>query len=350
MKGRILVAMSGGVDSSAAAVCLRNEGYSIAGATMVMFDSCEVPCASEDGAKDAEAACNRLGMDFHLIDAKAPFKEYVMGSFVNSYLAGETPNPCIVCNNKLKFGLFLDYALEKGFDKIATGHYAKIKKQGERYLLVRGEDRNKDQSYVLYSLTQKALSHLVLPLGELSKAEVRELAADVGLSNADKKESQDICFVPDGDYASFIERRVGCVQHGEFALSDGTVIGEHKGIIRYTIGQHKKLGLGIHIPYYVLKKDAAANRIILGSNEDLFQKNVRAEEMNWIACDTPTHPIRVKAKLRYRHTEQDATVYADEDGRATIVFDEAQRAITPGQAVVLYDGDVVVGGGKISNF
>ncbi len=343
----VLVAMSGGVDSGAAAVCIKNMGYSAAGANMIMFDSSLVPGASEDGVKDARLSCERLGMEFFAIDARDEFRREVMEYFVASYAKGETPNPCIVCNNKLKFGLFADFAAEHGFDKIATGHYAVVDRQGDRYILRRGKDPKKDQSYVLYSLSQSVLSRLILPLGGLTKDEVRALAAERALDVANKKESQDICFVPDGDYAGFIERYTGTLPpEGNFVLGDGSHIGQHKGLIRYTVGQHKKLGLGIHIPYYVTAKNAERNEIILGSNEDLFKREVRATEMNYIAIDRLDAPLRVKAKLRYRHTEQDAWVYPEENG-VRVVFDEAQRAPTPGQAVVFYDGDVVIGGGKI---
>ena len=314
---------------------------------MIMFDESTVPGASEDNVSDARRCCDALGMEFFAIDAKEQFRREVMGDFVSAYQRGETPNPCIVCNNKLKFGMFLDFAEERGFDKIATGHYAVVDRQGDRYILRRGKDPKKDQSYVLYSLTQKVLSKLILPLGDLTKDEVRALAHESALATAGKKESQDICFVPDGDYAGFIERFTGLIPpEGNFVLRDGTVIGRHKGIIRYTVGQHKKLGLGIHIPYYVTAKNADRNEIILGSSDDLSSREVRATEVNWIAIDSLTAPLRVKAKLRYRHVEQDAWVYPEEDG-VRVVFDEAQRAPTPGQAVVFYDGDVVIGGGKI---
>ncbi len=339
--------MSGGVDSGAAAVCIKNMGCSVAGANMIMFDAALVPGASEDGVKDARLSCERLGMEFFAIDAREEFRREVMEYFVASYEKGETPNPCIVCNNKLKFGLLWDFAAEHGFDKIATGHYAVVERQGDRHILRRGKDPKKDQSYVLYSLPQSVLSRLILPLGGLTKDEVRGLAAERELAVANKKESQDICFVPDGDYVGFIERYTGVLPpEGNFVLGDGSVIGRHKGLIRYTVGQHKKLGLGIHIPYYVTGKNAEKNEIILGSNGDLFKREVRASELNWIAIDRLDAPMRVKAKLRYRHTEQDAWVYPEDDG-VRVVFDEAQRAPTPGQAVVFYDGDIVVGGGKI---
>ncbi|MBQ8474429.1 MAG: tRNA 2-thiouridine(34) synthase MnmA [Clostridia bacterium] len=343
-KKKVLVAMSGGVDSSAAAVRLMDMGYSCSGAIMKLYCGED---STADAVEDARGVAEKLGMDFSAIDAQAQFKEAVMDEFVASYLRGETPNPCIVCNKKLKFGLFADYALEMGMDYIATGHYARVGKCGDRYVIKKGVDERKDQSYVLYNLSQQVLSRLLLPLGELSKAEVRALAAEAGLAVADKKESQDICFVPDGDYAGFIEKNTDEIPEGDFVLSDGKIMGRHKGIVRYTIGQHKKLGLGIHTPLYVLEKNAAENKIILGSNEDLFKTTVYARDVNWMACEAPAEPLKIKAKIRYKHTEQPATVYVTGEGVVRVEFDEPQRAVTPGQSVVFYDGDVLVGGGVI---
>ncbi len=334
--------MSGGVDSSAAAVCLQKAGYECMGATMLMQNE------GVDGTEDARAVAETLGMKFSVLDVRDEFRKEVIDEFIASYLRGETPNPCIICNKKLKFGLFDDYAKKLGADYIATGHYARVEKCGDRYILKKGLDERKDQSYVLYNLNQHILSRLLLPLGAMSKAEVRELACEAALRNAGKKESQDICFVPDGDYVGFIERLLGrTAEEGEFVLRDGAVMGRHKGIIRYTIGQHKKLGLGIHTPLYVLEKDAENNRIILGSNDDLFTNTVEAKDLNWIACDVPTAPVRVSAKIRYKHAEQPATVEMTGEGVARVIFDEPQRAATPGQAVVFYDGDTVVGGGTV---
>ncbi len=340
---KVLIAMSGGVDSSAAAVCLQRAGYECMGATMLMHHG-----EGDAAVDDARAVARGLGMGFSVIDARAEFRRDVMDEFVRSYLRGETPNPCIVCNKKLKFGLFADRARDMGADFIATGHYARVEKSGSRYLLKKGVDEKKDQSYVLYNLTQDILSRLLLPLGAMDKASVREMAVTAALRNAEKKESQDICFVPDGDYVGFIERYLGeSIPEGDFVLRDGTVMGRHKGIIRYTIGQHKKLGLGIHTPLYVLEKDAENNRIILGSNEDLFTREVEAVELNWIADDAPQLPFRAAAKIRYKHKEQPATVEAVGEDRIRVIFDEPQRAATPGQAVVLYDGDTVIGGGTV---
>ncbi len=341
-KKKVLLAMSGGVDSSAAAVCLQNAGYECLGATMLMQD------AGAAGVDDARAVAETLGMDFSVLDVREQFKKEVMNEFIASYLRGETPNPCIVCNKKLKFGLFDDYAREIGADYIATGHYASVVKYGDRYAIKKGADERKDQSYVLYNLTQETLSRLILPLGNMEKAEVRALALEASLKNAEKKESQDICFVPDGDYVGFIERALGTTTpEGDFVLRDGKVMGRHKGIIRYTIGQHKKLGLGIHTPLYVLEKDAENNRIILGSNEDLFVTTVEAKDINWMAIEKPDGPIRALAKIRYKHKEQSATIEVVGEDRVRVVFDEPQRAATPGQAVVFYDGDTVLGGGTV---
>ncbi len=341
-KKKVLLAMSGGVDSSAAAVCLQNAGYECLGATMLMQD------AGVSGTDDARAVAEALGMDFSVLDVREQFKKEVMDQFIASYLNGETPNPCIVCNKKLKFGLFADYAKEIGADYIATGHYARVEKYGDRYAIKKGADERKDQSYVLYNLTQETLSRLILPLGNMEKAEVRELALEASLKNAEKKESQDICFVPDGDYVGFIERTLGyTTPEGDFVLRDGKVMGRHKGIIRYTIGQHKKLGLGIHTPLYVLEKDAENNRIILGSNEDLFVTTVEARDINWMAIEKPDAPIRALAKIRYKHKEQPAIIEVIGEDRVRVTFDEPQRAATPGQAVVFYDGDTVLGGGTV---
>ena len=340
---KVLLGMSGGVDSSAAAVCLQNAGYECIGATMVMHGECD-----SEGVSDARAVAEALNMDFHVFDVRDEFRRWVMDEFVRSYLEGETPNPCIVCNKTLKFGLFADRATELGAEMIATGHYARVEKCGDRYLLKKGKDPKKDQSYVLYNLGQSVLSRLILPLGAMDKSEVRELAIEASLKNADKKESQDICFVPDGDYVGFIERYTGAFSpEGDFVLRDGKVMGRHKGIIRYTIGQHKKLGLGIHTPLYVLEKDAAGNRIILGSNEDLFTRTVIAKDINWIADEAPKFPFRAAAKIRYKHVEQSATVEDAGEERVKVTFDEPQRAATPGQAVVFYDGDTVIGGGTV---
>ena len=341
MKKKVLIAMSGGVDSSAAALLLQKQGYECAGATLSL-------CGNEtDGAK---RIADGLGMPFYIFDEHELFAREVMDYFVSEYRAGRTPNPCIDCNRCLKFGAFLDRALEMGFDYIATGHYARVgyDEASGRYRLLRGESRAKDQSYVLYSLTQDQLAHTRLPLGAMHKSETRRIAEEQGFYNADKPDSQDICFVPDGDYAGFIARYTGrdCPA-GDFVDESGRVLGRHKGIVHYTVGQRKGLGIAADAPLYVKRIDAAENRVVLSGNDALFSRELMANDFNWIAYDVPPRELRATARVRYHQREQAATVTVLEDGHVHLVFDEPQRAITPGQAVVLYDGDTVLGGGTI---
>ena len=341
MKKNVLIAMSGGVDSSAAALLLQKQGYECAGATLSL-------CGNEtDGAK---RIADGLGMPFYIFDEHELFAREVMDHFVSEYRAGRTPNPCIDCNRCLKFGAFLDRALEMGFDYIATGHYARVgyDEASGRYRLLRGESRAKDQSYVLYSLTQDQLAHTRLPLGAMHKSETRRIAEEQGFYNADKPDSQDICFVPDGDYARFMEQFTG--KHypaGDFLDQSGKVVGTHSGAVRYTLGQRKGLGLALGAPVYVCGKDMQANTVTVGPESELFDRIVYAEDVNWIAIPELTEPLRVTARTRYHQAEQQATVYPAENG-FRLEFDQPQRAPTPGQAAVLYQGDVVLGGGTIT--
>lgn len=340
---KILVGMSGGVDSSAAAVLLRDKGYLVTGLTLKL---CEFD--KEQDLSDAKSVCEKLGIEHLTLDLKAEFKQKVMDDFIAQYKDGLTPNPCLECNKYIKFGKMLDIALEKGYDKIATGHYARVEKQGDRFVLKRAKDLSKDQSYVLYSLTQHQLSHLELPLGELTKTEIRNIAEEKGLVNANRPDSQDICFVPDGDYASFIQKTDGFKsEKGDYVDINGNVIGEHQGVIHYTIGQRKGLGIALGKPQFVIDKSAEDNRVILGDEEHLFKKEVEVRDVNFIPFDTLTNEMRVTAKLRYRHEPQPAVIYPLDGEKVKIVFDEPQRAPTSGQAAVFYDGDTVVGGGKI---
>lgn len=336
---RALIGMSGGVDSSVAAYMLLRQGLHCEGATMRLFENTD---------RDAHAVCQRLGIPFHILDNREIFREMVIEDFVRCYEAGLTPNPCIVCNRRIKFGLFLEQARVLGCDCIATGHYARIRQENGRYLLYKAADTAKDQSYFLYALTQEQLAHSRFPLGELTKSQVRQIAQEQGFINAKKGDSQDICFVPDGDYFSFLERFTGKhYKSGDFLDLNGNIVGKHHGAVGYTLGQRKGLGLAMGTPVYVCGKDMQRNTVTVGGNEALFSRELVARDWNWIAIPALTEPLRCSAKARSRMAEQSATVYPMEDGFARVVFDQPQRAITPGQAVVLYDGDTVLGGGTI---
>ena len=353
---RVCVAMSGGVDSSVAAVLLQEQGYELSGVNLRMFhnedlgESREKTCCSLADAEDAALVARRLGFPFYVFDFAQVFRDTVIRDFVEEYQAGHTPNPCAVCNREVKFGALLRRVQALGQDFLATGHYAQVERDPDsgRYLLKRAADRSKDQTYFLYMLTQDQLAHTLFPLGGLHKAEVRQIAGTRGRGNARKHDSQDICFVPDGKYADFIERTTGHPSPtGPFLDREGRVLGQHKGLIRYTRGQHKGLGLSTEEPLYVLEKDAAANTIRLGPDSALWTTELTAEQVNLISMPELTVPLRVTAKTRYSQREAAATVTSLPDGCIHVVFDEPQRAITAGQAVVLYDGEYVVGGGTI---
>lgn len=354
---RVLIGMSGGVDSSVAAYILQQEGFVCMGATMRLFSNSVLPpeeessCCSLDDVEDARSVAFRLGIPFYVFNFQDDFRCQVMDKFVRCYEQGGTPNPCIDCNRHLKFDRFLRRAKELGCDYIATGHYAQIQyDEGTgRYLLCKAIDEIKDQSYFLYALTQERLSHIRFPLGALSKAQVRKIAAQQGFVNARKHDSQDICFVPDGDYLAFLQRYTGIdYPAGDFLDQHGNVVGRHRGAVGYTLGQRKGLGLAMGAPVYVCGKNMSQNTVTVGPNEALFTRNLRANDWFWFPFPALTGPMRVKAKARSRMIEQPATVYPEENGFARVKFDDPQRAITPGQAVVLYDGNIVVGGGTIT--
>ena len=344
----VYAAMSGGVDSSAAALLAVRAGDRVTGVTLRLHD--HGGCGSEQDATDAQAVCAALGAEHRIWDARTLFLKEVVDPFAQSYLAGNTPNPCIRCNTRLKFGFLLDKALEEGAEYIITGHYARVQydEARGRWLLKKGLSEQKDQSYVLYTLTQHQLAHLRLPLGEMDKEAVRALAREAGFANCGKPDSQDICFVPDGAYARFIWEHTGHTpEPGDFIDIDGCILGQHAGIECYTIGQRKGVGLSGAHPYYVVAKNADRNTVMLGEDEDLWREDLTAGALNWIAFDQLTAPLRCAARTRYHQAETPCTVTPGEEGQAEVRFDAPVRAITPGQAVVFYDGDVVLGGGTI---
>ena len=349
-----LIAMSGGVDSSVAAWRMVQAGYSCVGATMRLYENEDLAaprvgtCCSLEDVEDARAVAAKIGIPYYVFNFKEDFSGQVMDRFVSAYEQGITPNPCIDCNRYLKFRHLYDRAALLGCDTIATGHYARIERENGRYLLKKALDASKDQSYVLYMLTQKQLAHTQFPLGALRKAETRQLADSLGFFNARKPDSQDICFVPDGDYAAFIRRHTGKADTpGNFVDESGQILGRHRGIAHYTIGQRKGLGIPSNQPLYVKAIDPKSNQVVLSENDALFSQQLTGENFNWIAWEAPPRQFRCSAKIRYRQTEQPCEVTVEENGSVQVLFDRPQRAITPGQAVVLYDGDTVLGGGTI---
>ncbi|MFL6227446.1 MAG: tRNA 2-thiouridine(34) synthase MnmA [Pyrinomonadaceae bacterium] len=365
---KIAVAMSGGVDSSAAAAVLKEAGHELVGFTMQLWnqrrglnvdaDGEPLPsrCCSLDDVYDARRVAEELGFPFYVLNLEKEFERDVVEPFVSSYLAGETPIPCVACNSRLKFASLDRLAQSLGCDKVATGHYARVEydEKADRYRLLRGRDARKDQTYFLWELTQAQLSHAMFPLGEMSKPEVRDVARASGLAVAEKAESQEICFVPDGDYAGFIDRYLDAEDRaedapgaGEIVDTSGRKIGSHAGVHRYTVGQRRGLGLSAERPLYVVQIDAARRRVVVGGDEELLSREFTALGVNWIAFDEPTVPVRAEVRVRYRHEAAPATVEMIGEGRVRVVFDEPQRAITPGQTTVFYRGDEVLGGGWI---
>ena len=352
MMERVVVAMSGGVDSSVAALLLQRQGFDVIGVTMKLYslDEANLPpsyqgCCTLDDVEDARMVCRSLGVPHYVLNVQREFQAHVIDYFRREYSKGRTPHPCIACNDKIKFSFLMNRAAALQAAYVATGHYAKIEHTGDGWVLKKGVDTAKDQSYVLFGMGQEALARTLMPVGAYAKQAIRDMALDAGFINAEKPDSQDICFIPLGDYKAYLKQHITAVP-GDVVHVDGTVLGEHQGIEYFTVGQRRGLGINSREPLYVVQVDAETNRVVVGPEEALYRDRVWTSRVNYTSGSPPEGPTRVEVKIRYKASEAPAVLYPQEDG-AMVCFDEPQRALTPGQAAVFYQGDVLMGGGII---